>query len=327
MQKCINTEIEQALPYFVLSEHRVVNIVTFRRLWKTLVPYIVRTKPMTDLCWQCQKNNSAIYKSANLTEAEKSDRCKNQEDHLMKVTLERSLYQEMVQNARDTVKVNSIHELCPCDPCSRDMTMHYSFDFAQQVHFPSDPLQPGPMYFLTPRKCGLFGINCEAIPRQVNYLIDECVCITKGSNAVVSFLDHFFTRYGMGEKHLQLHCDNCPGQNKNNTMLQYLLWRVLHGFHETVSLNFLVVGHTKFAPDWAFGLVKQMYRRKMVSCLDDVVEAVRSSTQTGVNIAQLVGRENWEVFVEQRDWQSFLKPFFQTFPGITQHQHYRCVIW
>lgn len=110
-------------------------------------------------------------------------------------------------------------------------------------------------------------------------------------------------------------------------MLQYLLWRVLHGFHETVSLNFLVVGHTKFAPDWAFGLVKQMYRRKMVSCLDDVVEAVRSSTQTGVNIAQLVGRENGEVFVEQRDWQSFLKPFFQTFPGITQHQHYRCVIW
>ena len=109
----------------------------------------------------------------------------------------------------------------------------------------------------------------------------------------------------MGEKHLQLQCDNCPGQNKNNTMLQYLLWRVLHGF----------------------GLVKQTYQRKMVSCLDDIVEAVRSSTQTGVNNAQLVGRENGEVFVEQRDWQSFLKPFFQTFPCIAQHQHYRCVIW
>ena len=140
LHQFINTEIEQALPYFVLSEHSVVNIVTFRRLWKTLVPYIIRTKPMTDLCWQCQKNNSAIYKSANLTEAEKSNRCKNQEDHLMKVTLERSLYQEMVQNARDTVKVNSIHELCHCDTCCRDMTMHYCFDFAQQVHFPSDPL-------------------------------------------------------------------------------------------------------------------------------------------------------------------------------------------
>ena len=31
--------------------------------------------------------------------------------------------------------------------CSRSGTVHYSFDFAQQVHFPSDALQPGPMYF------------------------------------------------------------------------------------------------------------------------------------------------------------------------------------
>jgi len=148
---------------------------------------------MTDLCWVCQKNNSTIYKSTNLTEEEKSERCRKQEDHLVKVILECSLYQDMVQKAKDTVNDHGIHELRPCDPYSREITMHYSFDFAQQVHFRSNPLQPGPMYFLTPRKCGLFGINCEAIPRQVNYLIDECVCITKGPNAVVSFLDHFFT--------------------------------------------------------------------------------------------------------------------------------------
>jgi len=28
---------------------------------------------------------------------------------------------------------------------SSDFTMHYSFDFAQQVHYPSSPLQPGLM--------------------------------------------------------------------------------------------------------------------------------------------------------------------------------------
>lgn len=103
----------------------MVNIVTFWRLWKTLVPYIVWTKPMTDLCWECQINNSAIYKSANLTEAEKSERCRNQEDHLMKVILECSMYQDMVQKAKDTIKGHGIHELCPCDPCSREITMHY----------------------------------------------------------------------------------------------------------------------------------------------------------------------------------------------------------
>jgi hypothetical protein len=57
---------------------------------------------------------------------------------------------------------------------------HYSFDFAQQVHFPSNPLQPGPIYLLTPRKCGIFGVCCEAAPRQVNYLIDEAFDVGKG---------------------------------------------------------------------------------------------------------------------------------------------------
>ena len=52
---------------------------------------------------------------------------------------------------------------------------HYSFDFAQQVHLPSDPLQPGPIYFLTPRKCALFGVCCEAIPRQVRTVAAEKV--------------------------------------------------------------------------------------------------------------------------------------------------------
>ena len=52
--------------------------------------------------------------------------------------------------------------------------VHYSFDFAQQVHYLHNPLQPGPIYFFkTALKCAIFGVCCEGIPRQVNYLIDE----------------------------------------------------------------------------------------------------------------------------------------------------------
>ena len=59
-------------------------------------------------------------------------------------------------------------------PASNFIMAHYSFDFAQQVHYPSNPLQPGPIYFLTPRKAAaIFGVCCEAIPRQVNFVIDE----------------------------------------------------------------------------------------------------------------------------------------------------------
>ena len=128
---------------------------------------------------------------------------------------------------------------------------------AQQVFYPNDPLQPGPMYFLTPRKCAIFGVCCEAIPRQVNYLIDEAVDMGKGANTVVSMLHHFFEVHGLGEKDVHLHTDNCGGQNKNSIMVGYLLWRVLTGLHDNITLSFMIAGHTKFSPDWCFGLLKK----------------------------------------------------------------------
>ena len=112
-------------------------------------------------------------------------------------------------------------------------------------------------YFLTPRKCALFGVCCEAIRRQVNYLIDEASDTGKGSNSIISLLHHFFKFHGLGEREVHLHADNCIGQNKNNMMLQYLLWRTVVGLHDKITLSFLIVGHTKFSPDWCFGLLKQ----------------------------------------------------------------------
>ena len=58
------------------------------------------------------------------------------------------------------------------------------------------------------------------------------------------------------------------GQNKNNAMIQYLLYRVLTGLHDTIELSFLVVGHTKFAPDGYFGLIRRRYRRSQVYTYD-----------------------------------------------------------
>ena len=81
-------------------------------------------------------------------------------------------------------------------------TIHYSFDFAQQVHYPHNPLQPGPMYFKTACKCAVFGVCCEGVPRQVNYLIDEASDVGKGANTVISLLHHFLEHQGLGESTL-----------------------------------------------------------------------------------------------------------------------------
>ena len=72
--------------------------------------------------------------------------------------------------------------------CSRDTMAHYSFDFAQQVYFPSNPMQPGQIYFKTPRKCGVFGVMTEALPQMVLFLMDEAVETGKDANTVISLL-------------------------------------------------------------------------------------------------------------------------------------------
>ena len=97
------------------------------------------------------------------------------------------------------------------------------------MHYPSDSLQPGPIYFLTPRKCMVFGINYEALLRQVNFLTDEAGDCGKGANTVFSRIHFFFKHHGLGETEVYLHADNCCGQNKNTAMIQYLVWCMLRG--------------------------------------------------------------------------------------------------
>lgn len=176
---------------------------------------------------------------------------------------------------------------------SLDTTIHYSFDFAQQVHIPSNPMQPGPIYFKTPRKCGIFGVMCEAIPRQVNYLIDEASDVGKGANTTISFVHHYFHNHGLGETHVKLHADNCSGQNKNNFFLWYLAWRTIHQLHDSICYSFLIAGHIKFGPDRCFGIIKRSYKVSYVSSLYELAQMVESSSTVGVNKAQLV-LTRWE---------------------------------
>ena len=63
-----------------------------------------------------------------------------------------------------------ITKFSPNQAWSRDFKKHKGFDFARQVHLPSNPMQPGPLYSLVPRKVGIFGIHvpvcCEGLPKR-----------------------------------------------------------------------------------------------------------------------------------------------------------------
>ena len=169
------------------------------------------------------------------------------EEHLTTVTKERSYYRIVWDVSKSAIRrcfqddtfmpAPSGASVPPVDntlvpppsgaklpPCSNDLVVHYSFDMALQ----HDPLQPGPVYFLTTRKCVIFGVCCKGLPRQINYLIDEASDTGKGANTIISMLHIFFAVHSFGETTVHLHADNCVVQNKNSTLLQYLMWN--HGW-------------------------------------------------------------------------------------------------
>ena len=42
---------------------------TLCHLWRSLLPSVIIMKPMTDLCWTCHQNSTAILRAANCSEA------------------------------------------------------------------------------------------------------------------------------------------------------------------------------------------------------------------------------------------------------------------
>ena len=113
------------------------------------------------------------------------------EEHLVAVAKERSKYRSACKDSKSELIAlftsNGTFQPPPpgsvVPPLCHDITVHYGFHMAQQasyyhcllkltmhgqqVHYPYNPLQPGPKYFLTPRKCAIFDVCCEGVPRQV----------------------------------------------------------------------------------------------------------------------------------------------------------------
>ena len=94
----------------------------------------------------------------------------------------------------------------------------------------------------------------------------------------------------------------------------------MNGLNKTITLSFMIVGHTKFMPDSCFGLLKQKMRRTNIECLDDIVQTINKSAN--VNHTQLVGTQNGEVLVPTYDWLSFFAMYFKKISNIKSYQNF-----
>ena len=70
-------------------------------------------------------------------------------------------------------------------------------------------------------------------------------------------------RLNKGEKHLKITCDNAGGQNKNIITIWFYLYLVICGYYESIELNFMVPGHTKFKCDGSLDWLRNYIAKQL----------------------------------------------------------------
>lgn len=246
-------------------------------------------------------------------------------NHLQWVSKEQNHYKKCIQKCREALPARLANTSPICRrPLSYRGEMHYSFDYAQQIHLPHNSQQVGPIYFFTGYKVGLFGVSIEPINHFVLYVIPEACAVGKGSSSVISFLYRCFMNFSFGATKLSLHTDNCCGQNKNKFVLQFCEWLVMMGYFESVEIAFLIVGHTKFDVDTWFGNFKWKW---IQSRADQLKHVCRIAAQTKNTSVVLVGDEQGNAYVPQYDWSEFFEGGdTDVVKNIKQYHHFRAEV-
>lgn len=78
---------------------------------------------------------------------------------------------------------------------------------------------------------------------------------------------------------------------------------------KSITLNFLLTGHTKFSPDRLFGVLKHAFLRSIIDCYNDFENCVKHLSPNGFNEA-INGKH-----VQYRVWDTFFRETYRKLPG------------
>jgi hypothetical protein len=148
--KSVHRIYEKSMP---LEGSDPVKYQTFRRLWIEYFPHIVFSRTKSDLCMTCEDNKKLINASIATGDEEYKLECLTRaREHLIAAKKERDHYRASIRMSKESY-ANAFEQTANF---VGDYTMHYSWDFAQQLQFPYEDHQVGP----------IVKIQTDAIPRQ-----------------------------------------------------------------------------------------------------------------------------------------------------------------
>ena len=110
--------------------------------------------------------------------------------------------------------------------------------------------------------------------------------------------------------------DNCPGQNKNNTVIRLVPYLLEMGYFHHVEFMFLVVGHTKNNCDRWFNTLKSRYGKFNVYTKLQLLKFLFTVSKQ-VNV--------WTVNDgDFKGYGSFLSQFYCAIPAVTKSHLFMC---
>jgi len=282
------------------ENEKVMSYDTFRRLWYDTMPNLKFQSTGSDLCKVCEifrkqlqisKNDIDNYKEIEL----------EYEKHRKAAELERQHYNNNIIKSQNDLSI-----------------IHICYDWAQHVSIPYSPQQVGSIYFKSAYAVHLFGI-CKTGQKnqQINFIIAENEFpkgTGKGANITLNMVYRAIKEFTKNEKNLQITCDNCSAQNKNNLSLFFWCWLCMMGLFENITINFMLPGHTKFICDSFFGKIKKTFRNQIVNTIDDIEQIINNSAKGNIGLKYNDGI-GW-------NWYDFEKFFSQNFVNCSHLKNY-----
>lgn len=198
-------------------------------------------RPQVDACSKCEELNVKIKSTFLCESAKRAAVC----DLMIHKARAKKFYK----------KIEEITELCKTRPDVGAICI----DYMQNLPLPHIPVQE--IFYYRQLWVNEFCVHNLKTQKAMFYSYHEGIA-NKGPNEVCSFLKHYFDNFISEDiKELHIFSDGCAGQNKNNTVVRFLLTLTTLKKFNVITHYFPQRGHSFLPCDRDFGLVKKKIRR------------------------------------------------------------------
>lgn len=198
-------------------------------------------RPQVDVCSECERLGTRLR------------------DKSLNDTAKRVSAAELMVHKRRAKKFYS--KLKDVEALSKDHPeiLGITFDYMQNLPLPVLPVQEIFYY----RQLWIYSFEIHNLRTGAGhfYMYHEGQAL-KGPNEVCTFLNDYITNHIPQEvEELHLFSDGCPGQNKNNTLVRFLMTLQISRRFKRIYHHFPIRGHSFLPCDRDFGSAKRLIRK------------------------------------------------------------------